>query len=302
MGKKKGQEDSTALTGKQQKRLDELAKSWDDEPDSYSISDKLSLFDLRLLLENFLPLQQALIRALATPDDSAALTADSPRPTPAHPAANWKVLESELHDLKTQLAETQASWRQSQTEAQRLKQTLSAAQAELQQNQERLRRLEAENLRLARERDQATRQLAALAPHPLLTIIQRLPDLAEAFALILPADASPQEALIRAVAILSQRENIERLWDRLKDRCNRENRPAHAEELELLTTALAWHNLNWQRPYQLQTPPQGSSYQFDYQQRCTATSAGERIQAVWLPGIADPNGKPLRKALVATAP
>jgi DNA repair exonuclease SbcCD ATPase subunit len=297
MGKKKEQEDSTALTGEQQKRLDELAKSWDGEPSFFP--GKLSLFDLRLLLEHFPPLQ-ALIRALAAPDDSAALAADSPRPTP--PAAKWKALESELHDLEAQLAETQASWRQSQAEAQRLKQTLSAAQAELQQNQERLRRLEAENTRLARERDQATRQLAALAPHPLLTIIQRLPDLAEAFALIPPADANPQEALIRAVAILSQRENIERLWDHLKDRCNRDRRPAHAEELEFLTTALAWHNLNWQRPYQLQTPPQGSSYQYDSQQRCTAASTGERIQAVWLPGIADPNGNPLRKALVATAP
>jgi hypothetical protein len=300
MGKKKGQEDSTALTGKQQRRLDKLAKSWDDEPGGFTL-DELTLPDLRLLLEHFQPLQE-LICALATPDDSAALAADSPRPTPAPPAANLKVLESKLHDLEAQLAETQASWRQSQAEAQRLKQTLSAAQAELQQNQERLRRLEAENTRLARERDQATRQLAALAPHPLLTIIQRLPDLAEAFALIPPADANPQEALIRAVAILSQRENIERLWDHLKDRCNRDRRPAHAEELEFLTTALAWHNLNWQRPYQLQTPPQGSSYQYDSQQRCTAASTGERIQAVWLPGIADPNGNPLRKALVATAP
>jgi hypothetical protein len=300
MGKKNEQEASTALTGKEQRRLDELAKTWDDEPGGFTL-DKLTLPDLRLLLEHFQPLQ-ALIRALAAPDDSAALAADSPRPTPAHPAANWKVLESKLHDLEAQLAETQASWRQSQTEAQRLKQTLSAAQAELQQNQERLRRLEAENLRLARERDQATRQLAALASHPLLTIIQRLPDLAEAFALNPPADANPQEALIRAVAILSQRENIERLWDHLKDRCNRDRRPAHAEERELLTTALAWHNLNWQRPYQLQTPPQGSSYQYDSQQRCTAASTGERIQAVWLPGIADPNGNPLRKALVATAP
>jgi len=301
MGKKKEPEDSTALTDKQQKRLDKLAKSWDDEPSIFLVSDYLTLPDLRLLLEHFPPLQ-ALIRALAAPDESAAQAADSPHPTPALPAANWKALESELRDLKAQLAETQDAWRQSQTEAQRLKQTLSATEAELQQNQERLRWLEAENTRLARERDQATRQLAALAPHPILTIIQRLPDLAEAFALNPPADASPQEALIRAVAILSQRDNIERLWDHLKDRCNRDRRPAHADERELLTTALEWHNLNWQRPYQLQTPPQGSSYQYETQQRCTATPSGERIQAVWLPGIADPNGKPLRKALVATAP
>jgi len=300
MGKKKGQEDSIVLTGKQQKRLDELAKSWDDEPGGFTL-DKLTLPDLRLLLEHFPPLQ-ALIRALAAPDDSAALAADNQYPTPAPPAANWKALESELDALKTQLAATEDSWRQSQAEAQRLKQALSAAQTELQQNQERLRRLEAENLRLARERDQATRQLAALTPHPLLTIIQRLPDLAEAFALNPPADASPQEALIRAVAILSQLETIERLWDHLKDRCNRDRRPAHAEERELLATALAWHNLNWQRRYQLQTPLQGSLYDYDSQQRCTATASGERIQAVWLPGIAAPNGNPLRKALVATAP
>jgi hypothetical protein len=300
MGKKHEQEASTALTDKQQKRLDKLAKSWDDEPRVFGL-DELTLPDLRLLLEHFPPLQ-ALIRALATSDDSAALAADNLYPTPAPPAANWKVLESKLHDLEAQLAEKEASWRQSQAEAQRLKHTLSAAQAELQQNQERLHRLEAENRWLARELEQATRQLAALAPHPLLTIIQRLPDLAEAFGLNPPADASPQEALIRAVAILSQRENIERLWDRLKDRCNRDRRRARNEELELLTTALAWHNLNWQRPYQLQTPLQGSLYDYDSQQRCTATASGERIQAVWLPGIADPNGKLLRKALVATAP
>jgi hypothetical protein len=293
MGKKNEPEDSTALTDKEQKRLDKLAKSWDDEPGSFT-HEKLTPPDLRLLLEHFPPLQ-ALIRALAAPDDSAARTADNLYPTPALSAANWKVLESELHDLKTQLAETEASWRQSQAEAQRLKQTLSAAQAELQQ-------IKAENTRLAHERDQAIRQLAALAPHPLLTIIQQLPDLAEAFALIPPANANPQEALIRAVAILSQLETIERLWDRLKDRCNRDRRRARNEELKLLTTALAWHNLNWQRPYQLQTPLQGSLYDYDSQQRCTATASGERIQDVWLPGIADPNGKLLRKALVATAP
>ena len=62
------------LSGKQQKRLDELAKDW--EAECKGIFSGFSLSDLHLLLQHFAPLQQ-LIRQLAvkTPADQTELKA-----------------------------------------------------------------------------------------------------------------------------------------------------------------------------------------------------------------------------------
>ncbi|GKR03955.1 hypothetical protein KAM472_38070 [Aeromonas caviae] len=54
------------LSGKQQKRLDELAKDW--EAECKGIFSGFSLSDLHLLLQHFAPLQQ-LIRQLAVSED-----------------------------------------------------------------------------------------------------------------------------------------------------------------------------------------------------------------------------------------
>ena len=181
-----------------------------------------------------------------------------------------------------------AALRQQLAEAQ---QRSRAVEQELHSAKQQLASLEQE---LARQRQQQGAQPPALA---LLrqdsTLAQRL-DLAD-----LPADASA--ALIRVVAVLAQMNSIERLWDALKENCERERRPASAEETALLQNALDWHNHNWsRRPYALHRPRTGDSFDFSKEQRAAASPSGDTLSAVWLPGIVAGSGHVQKKALVAT--
>ena len=108
-------------------------------------------------------------------------------------------------------------------------------------------------------------------------------------------------AIIHVVGGGPQRDNLERLWATLKDRCETLNRPANAAECALLQAALHWHNHNWRtRPYRLLEAAARAPYDFEQHLRSRHSSSGERIKAQHLPGIADGSGKLLCKALVST--
>lgn len=315
------------------KRLEKLASQWTESSSAFGLSD-LTLPDLRLLLEHFKPLQE-LLRQIAAPAQHTATTVEEKSCRAPH-AATLQVEEQ----MQTQLQQAQAELQQYQIQLQQAEIERKQSQAELHQMHADLQQTRSEFNHLTSQCQAAQRDLAAsntagqklqqenkalkqtckqlekqfLQTQEQLSAFQAIqnqvrselallrndPDLAQRLDLSdLPSDDT--QALIQTVAVLAQRENLERLWSALKDRCETENRSASAPERALLQAALAWHNHNWRtRPYHLMevTPP--SAYHFENHLRSRQTPTGETVAALDLPGIADSSGKPLCKTLVRT--
>lgn len=290
------------LSGKQQKRLDELAKDW--EAECKGIFSGFSLSDLHLLLQHFAPLQQ-LIRQLAVSEDPVQTDVRQPVSTAygdetlslAQEAASVNpdqrdelaALLQQERDLRTQLenklSDATSHLSHSQQQCQRLEQTLQQLQ---QQQQQQRHHAELDALRQAGQ-------------SPVVTLLCQDVSLATDLGLDgMGADGSAD--LVRCVAVLSQLDTIRQLWDLLKARCEQQLRPATDGELALLGSALAWHNHNWrQKPYQLYQPALASGFDFNKAQRALGTPpSGESLRGVWLPGISDHAGRLQKKALVVT--
>ena len=167
--------------------------------------------------------------------------------------------------------------------------------------QQTMQQLEQQRQQLQNTLSAAQAQLARSGSAPAeLALLRQDTALAQALGLE-PLPGDDTQALIQTVAVLSQRDNLERLWNALKDRCEANKRPATAGEHALLQAALDWHNHNWRtRPYRLIEAPPASAYHFDHHQRSRHASTGETISAQHLPGIADGSGRLLCKALVHT--
>ncbi|GKR20459.1 MULTISPECIES: hypothetical protein [Aeromonas] len=292
------------LSGKQQKRLDELAKDW--EAECKGIFSGFSLSDLHLLLQHFAPLQQ-LIRQLAVSEDPVQTDVRQPVSTAygdetlslAQEAASVNpdqrdelaALLQQERDLRTQLenklSDATSHLSHSQQQCQRLEQTLQQLQQQQQQQQQR-HHAELDALRQSGQ-------------SPVVTLLCQDVSLATDLGLDgMGADGSAD--LVRCVAVLSQLDTIRQLWDLLKARCEQQLRPASDGELALLGSALAWHNHNWrQKPYQLYLPALASGFDFNKAQRALGTPpSGESLRGVWLPGISDHAGRMQKKALVVT--
>lgn len=279
------------------KRLENLEGCWDELPTACS-SEKLELRDLRLLLEHFAPLQD-LIRAIVTPaagDDPAALARES---------TNLR-LRASVASTTQQAALQQAA--RFQEELTSLRQHCQTLQKDLQQAGDKVQQLLLDNRRLqelcksGQNELERTRQqmLRSGKPQGQLTLLRQDGELARQLGL---ADLPPDDtaALIRVVAVLAQRDNMERLWEALRSRCEADRRAVSSDELPLLQAALEWYNHNWQsRPYQLIVVSPGMAYDFNYAQRSQQVLAGETVSQLLLPGIADGSGKVQRKALVLT--
>lgn len=271
-------DDATAQLGKDAgKRLKKLREEWDKPIGGFG-TEKLTVADLRLLLEHSPPVQE-LIRLIVSGD---SLTCSPEHKPPQFDAA-------QAQDVQTQAPAWQQDLIACQKEQDKLHQQLQDAT-------EKQKKLQAENRRLDKELT-AQRQSAQPSALALLRSDQAL---AERLGLGgLPKD--PVDALIRSVAVLSQMGTIERLWDALKETCERERRRASPEEVSLLQSTLEWHNHNWQqRPYALSQPRVGEPFDFNTQLRSSSTSGGEKIAALWLPGIVAGNGDMQKKALVTT--
>ncbi|UBH26247.1 hypothetical protein [Aeromonas enteropelogenes] len=310
------------LSGKQQKRLDELAKDW--EAECKGIFSGFCLSDLHLLLQHFTPLQQ-LIRQLAAASEGdrntnvmpAASTAYSNDPLSLgqEPASVQLDQRDELTtrlqqernlraQLENKLSDADCNLLQLQQQCQRLEQALQQeqalhhkAQTDLSAAISRLQQLEKQQQRHHAELD-ALRQAGQ---SPVVTLLCQDVSLATDLGLDgMGADGSAD--LVRCVAVLSQLDTIRQLWDLLKARCEQQLRPATDGELALLGSALAWHNHNWrQKPYQLYQPALASGFDFNKAQRALGTPpSGESLRGVWLPGISDHAGRLQKKALVVT--
>lgn len=264
-------------------RLEELTKEWEQ---SQPGPGNLSALDLRLLLEHS-PLVRDLIRCIAV----------SPQDTIQPPTVTQQ--DSPQNDLELQCQAAQRDLKQCTAETQKLlqeKEKLSKANKNLKDEKKELEK----QLQQAKKQLDACQATAPSNAVPALALLRGDLDLAQRLGLPdLPSDDT--QALIHVVAVLAQRENLERLWSALKDRCEAEQRPANLSERALLATALAWHNHNWRtRPYRLIEAAPSSAYHFESHLRSRHTQAGETVLDLHLPGIADGSGQPLCKALVRT--
>lgn len=300
---------------KDQERLNELAKQWGEQAKpAPAMFDKFTPADLRLLLERFAPLQQ-LIHKIAT-DDAPVVSNLAHTPAEEQPSANnaeVTILQQKIAELNTELETLQQQSAQDKqqlvqaaevqkTQNQQLQQYADSKaehEQQLQQEKDAANRYQQQASQLEQEVASLRKQLAQFQPPAQLQILRSDTELTRSLGLDLTGN--DQQALIAMVAVLAQKDNLERLWDSLRERCDAEKRAASAQEQALLTAALSWYNHNWKsRPFQLLEPATGTGFNFEQHQKAKHQTDGETIKQVWLPGLADGAGKPLRKSLVLT--
>lgn len=298
-----GKKDDDGLDKDRRKRLEEITPDWQESP-SWRLKN-LTVVDLRLLLEHHAPLQD-LIRAIAAVPAGGAPAALAHETTALRgQLAGMEVAHGEIEDERARL---QADLERAQEELAALQSHCRALQASLTECSAATQKLlqdkrEQEDLRqqLENQLRQARRDLARSGGSPAeLALLRADADLAGQLDLAeLPADDT--RALIQLVAVLAQRDNLERLWNVLKERCEAGNRPASDAERALLGAALGWYNHNWRtKPYRLVDAAPGAAYDYEQQLRCRQTAAGETVNELRLPGIADGSGRLRCKALVST--
>ena len=293
------------------KRLEKLDAQWTEAYEKWSL-EKLTLPDLKLLLEHFAPLQE-LIRALVAAPAGTA---------PAALVDETNALRAQISDTEDRLSNAEDQLRQAQDSIAQALAELAEANSQCSALQDDLKQCNAGTkalLQQNKQHEQASKQLqkelqaadkklqasqAELAragsAAPELALLRQDTALAQALSLS-PLPSGDTEALIHIVAVLAQRDNLERLWGVLKERCEAEHRPASAPEQALLSAALAWYNHNWRtRPYRLIEAAPAAAYDFNAHLRSRHTTTGETITAQHLPGIADGSGALLCKVLVST--
>lgn len=281
-------EPKSQLNKSRRQRLSNLATDWDSAlvPDG-----PFSATDLRLMLENHAGLRKIIREMVTAPYDEADTAPLS------HPDTSDESNDSDKNG-STESQDAQRVLTQCRDEVGRLqrdKDKLAKSNKDLNTKN---KALEGQLKQVQVELDAALANQSKVTPE--VALLRRDADLAQRLGLRnLPNDDT--QALIWVVAILAQRDNVERLWSALKDRCESENRPASASERGLLETALAWHNHNWTaRPYRLIEAAPSSAFQFESHLRTRQASRGETVAALHLPGIADSSGTPVCKALVQT--
>ena len=134
-----------------------------------------------------------------------------------------------------------------------------------------------------------------LAPElALLKAVKADAELAQAW---LWADESEGRQLVRLLAVLSEWDEVLRLWSCLADRCKNGQRAATPAELHLLQAALALHNLRWRdRSARLVRVDSGVPFHHETMER--GPSKGNTVTKVWLPGLENAAGQAQKKPLV----
>ena len=191
-----------------------------------------------------------------------------------------KQKEQEIENLTASLAERKKELEQRQTE-----------QSQLQQK---IRQLDGES-KDAREQYQALKQRGCPNPQQtaLLAHLRQDDAFIAQFFKATKLAGDEQAALVQLVAVLAQQENIKRLMEFYKSRCEQQQARLNANDVQVLESALAWHNANWpDKPYDFERTQVGESYNYERHMRPTGMT-GEVVGAVWLPGIPRLKIKPL---------
>lgn len=315
------------LGQRESKRLEKLGEAWAEEAGSWSYSlTNLTPADLRLMLEHFEPLQD-LVRRLATgaPIAPVAAEADDADEEPRDAGkksdrARHDALQARVRELEDELTRAyktarQAQQRLSEIEHQNrsLQQNLAAARQEqdslkarLDEAQEALReaRSAADMERSAREK--AERRAAELekrtqhgAAGRTLAALRGNAKLARRFGLDGLGDDI--DSLVRAVAVLAQRDNVVQLFEALGEEAQKRREPLTNEERALLEAAVDWYNYNWKdKRYALEEPRQGAPFDLERHRRAKHTPTGETIARVLVPGLRSGTGAPSPKPIVET--
>lgn len=307
------------LDKKDQARLTELTDSWNGTVRYWDKEMKAA--DLRLLLENFPPLQN-LIRALVTEtvgghapittaprlaetqahhDDNGDLAKQLEAALLAKAQAEQEIigLKKDLNDCNNAVARMLKTRDEHQSTIDTLRHEYQQAQQQWAQDRQKLER---ELWQCKDELNECQEQLQRNGRAPFeLEFLRKDSALADVLGLAhLPADNIA--ALTRVVAVLSSKNSVENLISALKDRCEAENRAINAQERGLLTAAVEWLNHNWpNRPYSLSDVPAHSDYKYDLHQRFKYSATGETVSETILLGLADSAGKVICKPLVRTA-
>lgn len=309
---------NSELTKDERKRLDSANKEW---VNGSSYLDKITISDLRLLLENFEPLQD-LIRAIVEVRPTAPQGTENTRATTVTPQSTPSALTQKIERLEQavgamqeerdaalaqknqysaaleQAQQRNVQLEQAQSECNAAAQKLLNKNKELQQDKKRLEQaLQQAELKTA-DYQQQFKRVGQVPPE--LALLRQDAELAQRLGLsTLPENDA--QALIQMVAVLSQRDSLERLWGILKDRCESQSRAAHADELRLLDASLTWFNYNWAtHPWQRVDISPGTSYNYEKHLRSKHTATGEDVRVMLLPGIANSNNNVVCKTLVAT--
>lgn len=136
-----------------------------------------------------------------------------------------------------------------------------------------------------------------LAPElALLQAVRADADLAAAW---LHGQTDEGRQLLQLVVCAAQWDVLSDLWDKLASRCKQGQRAARADELYILQTSLALHNLRWRdRQARLVDVAAGTIYDYERHQR--GTTSGDTVRAQWLPGLQNAGGHLHKKPLVQT--
>ena len=292
---------------KNTRRLVELAKQWDqDESPSFY---KFTATDLRLMLQHFQPLQQLILTIAqgqvisstvpAEQDETSQQLQEQAEKDKEKLKQAAETIQSQTEHLEALQQKLSSLTAKHQQQEAQLTKSLTTANAQLEQADKKLQEQQKKSSQLSQQLAEMQAQLHENQLPAELVFLRNEPELMQSLGLVLPEN--DQQALIAMVAVLAQKDNLERLWDNLKDKCEKQKRPATSEENNLLSAALAWYNHNWKtRPFQLLKPATPSSYDFEKQQKTKHQTDGETVSQVWLTGIADGAGKPVRKTLVLT--
>jgi len=107
------------------------------------------------------------------------------------------------------------------------------------------------------------------------------------------------QQLLQLVACAAQWDVLSDLWDKLANRCKQGQRAASPDELYILRTSLALHNLRW-RGRQARLVEVAAEATYDYERHQRGNSTGDRVRAQWLPGLVNAGGQLQKKPLVQT--
>lgn len=288
---------NVTLSKDSRKQLEKLAKSWES-------SEKLGISfgpaDLRLLLEHYPPLRE-LIRSIIRTDSNTASTSSASTNHDQQPAEASTRIQAELDEAQQELSALRSHCKALEQEIAQYKASAAKLAQQSATQQQANQQLEGQLRQLLAELAASKEQLAHTTHCPaVLTLLREDVRLAQQLGLAeLPADNL--QALIQVVAVLAQLDNLERLWNALKERCEAENRAVNSAERALLDQALGWYNHNWRsKPYRLIEVTAGAPYNYEQHSRSQHFPSGETISELRLPGFADGSGRPRCKALVIT--
>lgn len=280
-------------------RLEKLLKGWEKagEQDDYLLSEKITLLDLRLLLENSSPLRDLMnqiveeyLRDKSTDQPIAVGIEQTVSPTCMEETQAQRHAAITLQRAQADFTQAQADLKACNKQVETLQKKEDDYKQDIKALKEKCKQLKAEL---------AATQANSIAV-PALDFLRSDPQLAQLIGLTDLSQDNTQ-ALIQTVAVLAQIDNLKRLWEILKERCEHEKRSATNNECALLQASLDWNNHNWRSlPYRLIDTVPGSRYDYESQSRSRHITKGETVVAMLLSGIADGSGKVLCKALVQT--